>query len=257
MLRQVGLSPTTPWMVLLSLLLMLSPVTSQPPGDAPVAVEEQVLQLDAPIKVGEHQLVVVECSYVCEQVFIQVQNLESPVEPVEIKSLDGSASGQWSWTFTGPPGDYVITIVAFTPAEPYQTTQVLVNIEGEKPDPGPDDPDIPPLPPPGDCDEVAEDSFDNIGQRACGWKPSGDEVSRALGGMYALVARNLEDGTYLDIGDSNERLRELKASILNTPALEQSWSVWTGKVRDDLQARGLDRVDLVTYYRALAAGLEH
>ena len=242
---------------LLASLLLIAPATTQDtaPTSAEV-VQASSTVVQGPQEVPQYSLVTISAQTEAKYVRIKVRKIDDWFVVISTVEARPTEEGTRTWVWTGPPGEYLTEITCFDPDTGIEDHTLAIRILGMVP-PKPDDPDVPVPPTPTNCSSVVEDPFDNIGQRCCGWKPDNPPVAQQLASMYRDLASKLEDGTILDIGDSNVLLRSQKATILGTPTLEQQWKSWNDQVATDVRSRTMDRIDLVFYYRALAAGLEN
>jgi hypothetical protein len=188
------------------------------------------------------------------------------------ETSDGLSSrefGQHLAIWVGKPGTYRVAVTTQITKElklngeiyhvlipdSFKKYQVEFSVVGSTPTP-PGPTPVPPNPSP-----IPSDKFDNIGQRVDSWiketVPIEHQSKRVdLSNLYATLALNLKNGTFLTIGDSNEYFSKEKNKILTPQNVADAWAIAGSRIGSDLTGRKLgNRQDIIDYYQAVSTGM--
>ncbi len=226
----------------------------------------QFADLDHPSTIAEHTAARITCSSTADDVRFEVFELV-PVRNrfgriVEIQGapatfIDFSTADIHQWSFTGPPGRYLLRIDCVDFDE--RTREIKTSTITIEPEilPDPDDPDVPPLPP--DPDKIPEDRFGNLARSVAGWlslvEGKARNKSTELGAVYLETAERLDTGKLIDFADANDEISEKVAKVLGSDAA--AWSKWKTKAGEKFNEElgGGTRTDVIEAYRCVALGL--
>ncbi len=223
----------------------------------------------APDKIAEHTAARIVCDTTADDVRFEIfellqlkdsrgRKVEVPGPPVAY--LDFSTADHRQYAFAAPPGRYLLRFdcVDYDDRTRDLSTAVVEVVAGSSPRPVPpddgeedDDDTTPP-------DDVPEDRFGNLGRACVGWlkdMPAANRVPMVqVGRVYHRIATGLEDGTLVNITESNAEItKQLDKAIGTIHAT--AWNAWRAKVKDQLNGKVESRQDVIEAYRVIGKAL--